>query len=58
MALSIIHRVVLQGIAIAAVTFMRCSFVMRFILQGWGQLKEQRHEAEEGEEIEEVSLRL
>jgi hypothetical protein len=35
---------------------MRCSFVMRHCF-AWGKdsSKEQRHEAEEGQEIEEVS---
>jgi hypothetical protein len=42
--------------AITAATFMRCSFVTRYCFAwGKGSSKEQRHEAEEGEEIEEVS---
>ena len=44
------------GIAIAAATFMGCSFVLRhYFVWVRGSSKEQRHEAEEGEEIEEVS---
>jgi hypothetical protein len=44
-----------QRIAIAAAAFMRCSFVMRQCFAGVRASKEQRHEAEEGQEIEEVS---
>jgi hypothetical protein len=46
----------LQRIAIAAAAFMRRSLVMRHCFAwGKGSSKEQRHEEEEGQEIEEVS---